>query len=337
MIDKQQVVDLWQECFNDSEAFVRLYFSTKYTEENSLVHIENEKLLSALQMLPYSMTCWGRELRISYISGASTRPEARGRGLMKDLLTEAFRVMRSRDVHFSTLIPAESWLFDFYRRLGYGTVFYSCMKNYEVTPIKKYPLSHSYSEEELYAYFMISMEKRPCCIQHSFQDFQIILADLYLAGGKVFAVSGDRGHIGGLALVVPDSGKVWIKEWMYDNDEMKKKLLFEIESLYPRHEIVSIIPVSHEEGTPFGMMRIIDASMILQYYAAAYPEIDMTISLRDEQIPSNTATYILEKGFCKKKPFQCDNAGFIFSPAKLVERIFSNKSCPVPCMSLMLN
>ena len=124
---------------------------------------------------------------------------------------------------------------------------------------------------------------------------------------------------------------------MYDNDEMKKKLLFEIESLYPRHEIVSIIPVSHEEGTPFGMMRIIDASMILQYYAAAYPEIDMTISLRDEQIPSNTATYILEKGFCKKKPFQCDNVGFIFSPAKLVERIFSNKSCPVPCMSLMLN
>ena len=29
MIDKQQVIDLWQECFNDSEAFVRLYFSTK--------------------------------------------------------------------------------------------------------------------------------------------------------------------------------------------------------------------------------------------------------------------------------------------------------------------
>jgi len=147
MIDKQQIIDLWQECFNDSEAFVRLYFSTKYTEENTLVHVENGKVLSALQMLPYSMTCWGRELRISYISGASTWPEARGRGLMKGLLTEAFGVMRSRDVHFSTLIPAESWLFDFYRKLGYGMVFYSCMKNYEVTPIKKYPLSHSYSEE----------------------------------------------------------------------------------------------------------------------------------------------------------------------------------------------
>ena len=93
MIDKQQVVDLWQECFNDSEAFVRLYFSTKYTEENTLVHIENGKVL-ALQMFPYSMTFWGRELRISYISGGSTWPEARVGGLMKDLLTEAFRVMR---------------------------------------------------------------------------------------------------------------------------------------------------------------------------------------------------------------------------------------------------
>ena len=52
MIDKQQVVDLWQECFNDSEAFVRLYFSTKYTEENTLVHIENGKVLSTAYKRP---------------------------------------------------------------------------------------------------------------------------------------------------------------------------------------------------------------------------------------------------------------------------------------------
>ena len=101
-----------------------------------------------------------------------------------------------------------------------------------------------------------------------------------------------------------------------------------------------LLKISNALGISINVFLNLDISTVSDVLSLLFKmddEIDMTISLMDEQIPSNTATYILEKGFCKKKPFQCDNVGFIFSPAKLVERIFSNKSCPVPCMSLMLN
>ena len=334
---KQQVIDLWQVCFKDTDAFVQLYFSTKYSDENTVVHVEDGKVLSALQLLPYSMTCWNRELHISYISGASTWPESRGLGLMKNLLIKSFGIMRSRNIQFSTLIPAESWLFEYYRKVGYGTVFYTSLQTYKEIKMGQRPTRKSYSEEELYAYFMMSMQKRPCCIQHSFADFQVILADLHLAGGKVLALPTIDGYIGGLAFIVPESEKVWIKEWMYDNEKMRTALLAEIKATYPQCEIVSLVPASARDGKPYGMMRIIDAPMILHYYAAAYPEIDVTFSLRDEQIPSNTATYVLHKGFCEKKLFQPDCETPVFSPADLIEKLFSDDSVFLPCMTLMLN
>ena len=56
---KEKVRDLWQNCFDDSEDFMNLYFSTKYSDENTLVKVEGGLVLSALQMLPYTMTCLG--------------------------------------------------------------------------------------------------------------------------------------------------------------------------------------------------------------------------------------------------------------------------------------
>lgn len=336
MTYKQQIIDLWQACFGDSDEFVQLYFSTKYTEENSVLYVENERVLSALQMLPYSMSCWGRELHTSYISGASTWPEVRGRGLMRALLTKAFDIMRSRNIHLSTLIPAEPWLFDFYKKAGYGTVFYSAVRTFtDIFPETVF--QHSYSEEELYAYFMISMRNRPCCIQHTFADFQVILADLHLAGGGVVTVSGDNRFIKGLAMIVPNSGKVWIKEWMYDDEKTRISLLSGIKALYPKYEIAAIVPARKENGSEFGMIRVIDAPMILQYYAAAHPETDWSFSLKDDQIPSNTADYLLRKGYCEKFSFRTEERNDIFSPVELVEKLYSGKSDPVPCMSLMLN
>lgn len=336
MIYKQQVIDLWQECFGDPEAFVQLYFSTKYTEENSVVYVEGERVLSALQMLPYLMTCWGRELHTSYISGASTWPDARGKGLMKDLLIKAFGIMRSRDIHLSTLIPAEPWLFDFYKKAGYGTAFYSAVRTFTDIPSVTV-IQNKYTEEELYAYFTISMRNRPCCILHTFDDFRVILADLYLAGGRVVTVSGNNGFIRGLALIVPDSGKVWIKEWMFDNEEISMALLSEIKALYPHCEIAAVIPAGQKNGSAFGMIRIIDAPMILQYYAAAHPEIVWSFSLKDDQIPSNTAAYMLRKGYCEKLPFRNEEIDVVFTPDGLVEKLYFGTSEPVPCMSLMLN
>ena len=177
---KEKVRDLWQNCFDDSEDFMNLYFSTKYSDENTLVKVEGDLVLSALQMLPYTMTCWGSEVRTSYISGASTRLEYRGRGLMKTLLSEAFQVMRDRKIPLSILIPAEDWLYEYYQRMGYVSVFRRIEDIYTDLPAFL-PVYKEHTVDELFTYFSAHMRKRACCVQHSFDDFGVILEDFRLA------------------------------------------------------------------------------------------------------------------------------------------------------------
>ena len=119
MDKKQQIVNLWRTCFGDSEAFISLYFDRVYKDENAMTIEKDGKIVSALQIVPYTMTYLGTEISVAYISGVCTAPEERGQGLMRQLLQETFEEMERREVAISALIPADPWLFDYYREQGY--------------------------------------------------------------------------------------------------------------------------------------------------------------------------------------------------------------------------
>ena len=53
---KEQVKSLWKLCFDDSEAFIELYFRLRYNNEVNLAIQSGEEVIAALQMLPYPMT-----------------------------------------------------------------------------------------------------------------------------------------------------------------------------------------------------------------------------------------------------------------------------------------
>ena len=121
--NKSQLIDLWRTSFNDSEEFIKLFFDRVYKKENALFIEKNGKIVSALQMLPYVMTYYGKEISVNYIYGACTLPSERGQGLMRQLIQKAFEVMESRKVALTVIIPADPWLFDYYRDLGYTEAF----------------------------------------------------------------------------------------------------------------------------------------------------------------------------------------------------------------------
>ena len=123
MTVKEQVKALWRICFQDSEEFIDLYFRLRYKNEVNAVIQNGDKVVSALQMLPYPMTFCGKTVQTSYISGACTHPDFRSKGVMRELLSQSFVRMLRNEVHFSTLIPAEPWLFDYYAHMGYDSVF----------------------------------------------------------------------------------------------------------------------------------------------------------------------------------------------------------------------
>lgn len=123
MKDIEQLKSLWKSLFGDTEAFISLFFHEVVREENIRVLEEKGRILSALYMLSYPFRIWNQEVTASYISGAGTLPEAQGRGLMRRLLIDSFKEMERRQIPLSILIPAEPWLYGFYEKSGYATVF----------------------------------------------------------------------------------------------------------------------------------------------------------------------------------------------------------------------
>lgn len=120
---REKVKNLWKLCFNDSEEFTELYFRLRYNNDINIAIQSGEEVIAALQMLPYPMTFEGEDIHTVYISGACTHPDYRNRGVMHELLSQAFARMLHNNVALSTLIPAEPWLFDYYGSSGYAPVF----------------------------------------------------------------------------------------------------------------------------------------------------------------------------------------------------------------------
>lgn len=117
---REKVKNLWKLCFNDSEEFTEMYFRLRYNNDINIAIQSGEEVIAALQMLPYPMTFEGEDIHTAYISGACTHPDFRNRGVMHELLSQAFARMLHNNVALSTLIPAEPWLFNYYARSGYA-------------------------------------------------------------------------------------------------------------------------------------------------------------------------------------------------------------------------
>ena len=201
MDKKQQIVNLWRTCFGDSEAFISLYFDRVYKDENAMTIEKDGKIVSALQIVPHTMTYLGTEISVGYISGACTTPEERGQGLMRQLLQETFEEMERREIAISALIPADPWLFDYYREQGYTEAFDYSVETYirPNTPVQLPKITVIQPEvpttDELFAYFNRKLRERPSCILHSQDDFITILRDLQLDNGGMYTALDENEKV----------------------------------------------------------------------------------------------------------------------------------------------
>ena len=309
MEKKQQVIELWRRCFEDTEDFIRFYFEQKYSDDNSLVYEENGKALSALQMLPYPMSWENTILQTSYISGACTLEEARNQGIMTMLLKTAFQEMYKRGVAISTLIPAEDWLFDYYANQGYATVFeYNlspCFPDTNETPGNlQVHIPEAYEKETIagfYNYFNQKLLERPCCIQHTEDDFLTIVQGLYMSQGKLAITYTDQSkQPTGIAFAFPHAGKVIVNEMLYESVTEKNALLNTLAKFWDTNTIECKLPVTDTSGQRLGMARVIHAGQMLQQYAQNNPQLSLILKLNDPVLPDNNGIYTLKDGQYQK-------------------------------------
>ena len=122
--DLPAIYSLWETCFPDEGGFNGYFFSHLYEPQHTLLLMQENTLCAMLQMLPYTLSVNGELREITYIYGVCTHPSHRRRGYAAELLERSFALDKEKNRAASILIPAEKWLFEFYRPFGYAETFY---------------------------------------------------------------------------------------------------------------------------------------------------------------------------------------------------------------------
>lgn len=301
---------------------------------------QDGKIISALQMIPYPMSFCGGVIPTSYISGACTHPAYREHGAMRRLLEETHRQMYEDGAWLGTLIPAEEWLFGYYAKSGYVPAFGYALRRMDAGALRRIPFSAAACRVEVcaspgarhYHYFDTCMQERGCCIQHTEDDFEIIMEDLKLGGGKLL-VAQEGEAIVGMAFTVRAEDTLYIKELLADNEAVQNRLLYEAAHIYNVRAIEYGVP-SSADSLYLGMARVIRAEEMLRLFAAKHPDLELNICLQgDDVIPENNGYYTVKDGVCMHRQLP-DKKYHPYTVASFTQLLVEAEH---PYMSLMLN
>ncbi len=110
-------------CFNEKDEAIDLLFKEKFNENNTVVCIEDGKIVSAAYIFDNYIVYNKKKLPSCYMYAVATLPEYQGKGFMRKLLKYAEDISKENGKFFSTLYPATTSLYDFYEKLGYKYFF----------------------------------------------------------------------------------------------------------------------------------------------------------------------------------------------------------------------
>lgn len=280
MDKKNAILNLWRTCFRDSEAFLELFFDRIYKDENALTLEENGKIVSALQLLPYTMTYYHKEISVAYIYAACTAPEEQGKGHMTRLMDIAFETMKKRDVALAATIPATPELFSFYKKFGFSEAFEYSEARYTrpAVPLNEPRITVMPPEEPtldaLYRFFDQEMRSRTCCMLHTYSDFISILRDAAISGSQVLAAIDDDDTPVGLAFLSSAShwkpDEIYIRELLYKDNHVRDLLLQEATLQNKVSHAVYRSPFDGNDTMPIGMGCVIDRNRLIRHWGSTH-------------------------------------------------------------------
>ena len=312
---KEDIIKIWKESFADSPEYVDMFFRQVYLDEEALILQDAEgRTVSSLLLQEFEMSFHGSLLPVSYLCGAATRRRDRGKGYMSELMRDALRHAAERGDMMVALIPARSALYFFYDKFGFSTVFYT--KEQRFTSAHTFPFEGDFEavrdvdplSERVREAFDRLQRARSCYIRHSQRDFTNIIADLRMDGGDFVVVdtpdpeAPDGRRIAAMVWAVYKRGDdlLLVNDVMGDSEPARMAALRELRRL---HSDTPFLLYGRPTDTlggrlmPRGMGRVVNARMLLDAVAAAYPDFKCRIRVSDPELPDiNSHTYIISRG-----------------------------------------
>ncbi len=302
MKKKDAILNIWKECFNDSDQYVDMFFSTIYSDADALTIEHDGAVVSSMLLQRYAMNFHGVTCSISYICGAATRPGWRGQGFMGELVRRAVRESFERGDLMCALIPASPSLYKYYGKFGFSPVFYVDIEHYtSVHDFRHeggYTLVPDLSQQKVYDFFDEMMRRRPCAVQHSRRQYDQILMDNSACGGSATAIADSDGRIVAIGFAVPLDGEPTVMDVLASSADAEEALLDEIHKEYAGDSLTVYGYYGSRDYnlSPRGMGRIVNMYECAEILARAYPKLSMAIRIHDDIIRENNHIYIIDGG-----------------------------------------
>jgi len=318
MSRKEEIRRLWTEAFGDSPEYVEMYFDRVYRDADAMTLAGGDgRVVSSLLLQPYGMTFHGLDATVSYVAGAATRRNMRGRGLMSALMADALEASRSRGDILTLLIPASEYLFGYYARFGFVTAAYTDVMRYTALHTFVYPDEGETGVftrvDDLFAPAvydaMASMEREApqATVLHSRRDFLNILDDLRLDGGHCAAVADAAGAVAAIAFsrqATDGSGIVRVDRVLASSAAARHAVMRMLRARWPGRPFAVMAPVADDgrRPTPRGMARIVNVEAILALVAEAHPSLRLTLRISDPLMAANNGTFLVAEGSAVRLP-----------------------------------
>lgn len=348
---KEEIKRIWTECFNDSKEFVEMFFNRVYRESDALTLEKGGKIVSNLLLQPYSMLFQGAEVTTGYIYGAATRRAARGNGYMSELMVTALNTALERGYMTCSLIPAHDWLYFYYDRFDFSTVYYYDPQRF--TSLHAFTSTGQYTQvedpylPEVYEAFHSFEMQRKCTVLHSQRDFLNILDDLSHDNGSFVALKDNDNNVVAIGCAAPADGRLLVKELLGRDEDARNAVLAVLRNEYPDMPVSVYTPADSNGRKPYsrGMARIVNAPLCLGVIAAAHPKLKLKIKVTDNLLPYNSHTYIIKEGLCTIDDDYSGRLDFDIDADTLNKVVFSSAKIgdildfpsERPYMSLMLD
>ena len=316
MSKRDDIKRIWQESFSDSREYVRMYFEKVYRDEEALLLQDADGVaVSSLLLQKYTMAFHDATPAVSYIAGAATRRNQRGKGYMSQLMRQALAESASRGDMLCALIPANEPLYYFYRRYGFTTVFYT--KEQRFTAFHPFSVKGDYhhvtdvDSQRVWEAFDRFQHERDCYILHSERDFRNILADLKCSGGDFVVMAQnvtdeegiEKEEIVSMAWAEMRDDLLLVMDLMGVSADARTAALRQLRGLHGDTPVLLYGRPTDAMGgrlMPRGMCRVVDAGKALAIIAAACPDFHCSVRISDSILPDvNSHTFVVEKGECR--------------------------------------
>ena len=116
--EQERTKDLYREIFpEDTEAFLDFYY--KKRPKRILAMEEDGVVIAMLHLNPFQLSFFGKEITASYIYAVATRKDKRKQGIMGELLSYSFQLLKEEGEAFCFLLPVMEKIYTPY---GFQTV-----------------------------------------------------------------------------------------------------------------------------------------------------------------------------------------------------------------------